>query len=199
MIVVAGLLVLASACIVDPDQRCGPNQTLSEFETCECNAASIWNTDQTECVPCRWDEVRVGSKCACRDGYVRHADGVRCEVDFAAGQPPPDAPPPAMTEVPETQDLSCADHGECGTNEYCRPIGDAAQCSAVPTGMGEPCESDQDCADYDATHCQTFGKVCLVSQCSMAPDDCPPDWGCCDLSTYGLDNVCVPVGTCPTN
>jgi hypothetical protein len=40
--------------------------------------------------------------------------------------------------------------------------------------------------------------ACLVQGCSLDPDDCFAGYECCDLSMFGIPQICVPKGTCPT-
>jgi hypothetical protein len=52
------------------------------------------------------------------------------------------------------------------------------------TGMMEPCATQADCAEYEATYCLTQmpdSNVCLIPDCSADPDDCPSPYLCCDL------------------
>ena len=68
---------------------------------------------------------------------------------------------------------------------------------AGPTGLGEACSSNDDCADYDADYCdQPPGSVgtCTVKDCNLDPDDCPLDYTCCEF-LYEPMNFCLPPET----
>lgn len=65
-----------------------------------------------------------------------------------------------------------------------------------PSGLGDPCSSDDECTG-DAGYCDTFmSQTCLVAGCSLDPDDCYMGYECCDLSMFGLGTLCVPEGGC---
>lgn len=65
----------------------------------------------------------------------------------------------------------------------------------LPSGMGETCGSDADCQGFEADYCLIeYGEeegVCTVKNCSIAPDDCPGGYGCCDFSIDGVPNFCA--------
>ncbi|MEQ8272811.1 MAG: hypothetical protein RMA76_42215 [Deltaproteobacteria bacterium] len=195
-VICLGLALVVSGCILDAEHRCGPNQVLTPDEACVCDDVSIWNSDGTACEPCPFDEVPVGGACACPEGLQRAADGVNCLL-APAPDPVAEAPPAPIENPPPVELARCEVHEDCEDGAYCRPEGEAASCRAIPTGMGETCASHADCAAFEAAYCVPQGDVCLVSGCSSDPDDCPPDWGCCGLSAFGFEDVCVPVGTCP--
>jgi hypothetical protein len=80
------------------------------------------------------------------------------------------------------------------------PDGDAGADAGGPTGLMEPCGSQDDCAGYDASFCNLLMEpnVCLIPDCTPSPDDCPADYFCCDFmaaieETAGLpDTLCIP-------
>ena len=66
-----------------------------------------------------------------------------------------------------------------------------------PTGEGQPCVSDADCAGFDASFCELFvSHTCLVRGCSVAPDSCSSGRECCDLTAFGLPTLCLGAGLC---
>lgn len=73
--------------------------------------------------------------------------------------------------------------------------------TSPPRGLGASCSSHDDCADYDATYCESIQLgQCLVRGCQLAPDDCYQGWECCDLSSFGFqDTLCLPEDSCPTD
>jgi len=82
----------------------------------------------------------------------------------------------------------CSDHEECGDGAFC----ESGACRPLPTGFGETCESDDDCAGFEASVCTVGhprGAKCTVANCTQ--DSCPPGSSCMDVSQF------VP-GTPPT-
>lgn len=58
------------------------------------------------------------------------------------------------------------------------------------TGLDEPCTSQSDCADYEASYC-LLGQVCTFEGCDVTP--CPDSWTCCGpCATSDNKNACVP-------
>ena len=62
-----------------------------------------------------------------------------------------------------------------------------------PTGLGEPCDSDEDCEGYEASLCAINplteeGQYCTLENCE--PADCPDGWQCCDcMAVSALESV----------
>ena len=75
---------------------------------------------------------------------------------------------------------------------------------AMPSGLGEMCTGNADCASFDATFCDSvMTHTCLVEKCATGENACPASWACCDFSALlaGL-SICVPEenltgGACP--
>ena len=65
----------------------------------------------------------------------------------------------------------------------------------LPTGMGEVCAGEEDCAGYEADYCLMQPGddegVCTVQDCSVDPDDCPDGYICCDFSIPAVPNFCA--------
>lgn len=84
--------------------------------------------------------------------------------------------------------------GKCVT---AMPDGGAGQADAAsqgePTGVGEPCESADDCADYDATFCLPQVNTCAVEKCATGENTCGSGTVCCDFSLLlaGM-SLCIP-------
>jgi hypothetical protein len=209
-LVVLGL----GACLYDSGDVCGPNQVLSALGVCECVAGAAPAEDGAGCTMCGENEVPTGTACTCIDGYARLAAGEPCA-----------ALPAGLGEPCDSEGAPCADatyslchaieattgyctSADCETSDDC-PSGYACSdeegggtyCQRPPTGQSVPCDSAQDCAGYDASYCETIqGHVCLVSGCTQSPGSCFEGWGCCDLSSFGLEEtLCVPEGQCPTD
>jgi hypothetical protein len=69
-----------------------------------------------------------------------------------------------------------------------------------PTGEGQPCASEADCAGFEASFCEIYvSRTCLVSGCSLSPDSCPAGEECCDVTAVGLvglPTLCLAAGLC---
>lgn len=70
--------------------------------------------------------------------------------------------------------------------------GDTDAEAAVPTGLGEPCKEQTQCAQYEASYCvvnmATQEGICTIQNCT---DNCPGDFVCCKLpASYG-GSVCI--------
>jgi hypothetical protein len=79
-----------------------------------------------------------------------------------------------------------------------------AMTASAPTGVGESCKTDADCAKYDATYCEALSlHVCLVDKCAKGENACGADTGCCDYSALLAGfSLCIPNdqldnGNCP--
>lgn len=139
------------------------------------------------------EEFGDAVKCVCTDGYAMTDEGcVKC----------------GRNETPTPNGCQCDDGFERASDGRCRRApqddacsDDAASCGseapATPTGVGQTCSSDADCADTDATFCETFmSHTCLVQGCS-GDEGCYAGAECCDLSRFGMPTLCVPEGSCP--
>lgn len=79
-----------------------------------------------------------------------------------------------------------ASEGDAGT-------GSGAEPEAPMSSLGKACTSNADCEGTDAEFCDTFVTMsCLVMGCELGGTDCPPGYGCQDLSTLGAaEPVCA--------
>ena len=54
----------------------------------------------------------------------------------------------------------------------------------APTGLGEPCQSDADCAGYEADFCavnpMSGDGYCTIEDCALG--ECPAPYLCCDCT-----------------
>jgi len=75
----------------------------------------------------------------------------------------------------------------------------ASDASHIATGLGATCQTSADCAQFDATYCETFqSHTCLIQNCVPDPSVCPMGWSCCETTTrFGLPTLCLPAGQCP--
>lgn len=210
---VASALVLG-ACLYDPDEPCSPYQERSEGGNCVCVADAVPRGPTEGCEPCGDNEVAAGTTCACVEGYARADAESPCEEVPAGLNVPCEVAGPGCAD--ETYDTchaieggegagyctsaGCAASDECPDGYACADEGGEPYCRRPPTGQGVACQSPDDCADFEATYCETFQlRVCLVEGCVLSPDSCHEGWTCCDLSPFGLDQtLCVPEGQCLT-
>ncbi len=75
---------------------------------------------------------------------------------------------------------------------------DASTDSGDPVGLGEPCtEAGGECAELEASYCTASSHspdgYCTIQDCLTKPDDCPPDYLCCDFDDAISDgpNFCA--------
>ncbi len=70
-----------------------------------------------------------------------------------------------------------------------------------PTGLGVECETDAECAGYDADFCAHDPTApggpgaCTIKDCAGIPDKCPDDLGlaCCRFEAVGgYPSMCIP-------
>jgi hypothetical protein len=72
-----------------------------------------------------------------------------------------------------------------------------------PTGVGEPCDSDADCAPFDAQFCALQTNTCLIDRCATGENDCGTGRACCDYSallaglSLCIDDADLNDGDCP--
>lgn len=61
-----------------------------------------------------------------------------------------------------------------------------------PSGIGVPCESEEDCSEYKADFCAGlmfgFERYCTISDCNDTTNSCPAGYFCC-ISTSILEDV----------
>jgi len=201
-----------TSCIYDADQRCGEGQVVYEDGTERCVCAEGWVPVEDGCVQCGSHEVSGASGCVCEDGYGRLDPTRDCEpcgdheITSAMGACECE-PGYARTSPEEACEEGSA--GGCSSDDDCTDEGEGARCDlratvpfcvAQPSGLNEPCTSDADCTDFEATYCDTFvTNSCLVQGCTLAPDNCFPGTECCDLTSVGIAiTLCVEEGECTT-
>lgn len=74
------------------------------------------------------------------------------------------------------------------------PLPEGGMGEPVVSGQGEPCSSQEDCADYDASYCTVgspVAEICALPDCSEG--DCPAGYTCTDLTAFmpGLPTLCL--------
>ena len=84
-----------------------------------------------------------------------------------------------------TDDKTTPNCGEstCVGDQYCDKTLSPAECRDYPTGQGMPCETQEDCAGYDADFCETYVSFsCLVKECDVELNNCSDDYLCCGFA-----------------
>jgi hypothetical protein len=200
--------LLAEACVYDGGDRCGDNQILLDSATCVCAPGYV--VSGPECVSCGENEVPSPTGCACIENYSRATPESPCEPRPGGLGDPCDAQTPCTNPSFDHCQMGSAASGYCTssgcaatvdcTGGYaCDTAGSPSFCKRPPVGAGKMCSSPADCADGDATFCDTFmTQSCLVMGCTVTPNDCFEGTECCDLSAFGLPApICVAPGSCP--
>ncbi|MDD5306173.1 MAG: hypothetical protein PHU25_02520 [Deltaproteobacteria bacterium] len=112
----------------------------------------------------------------CQSGYLFHPENGSCQPIEDGG-----------TDS-ETSNL------DAGNPDAGNP--DGGDTGDLPTGLGESCTDNEQCADYEADYCAinplTQEGFCTVENCTVSPDDCPQGYRCCDSpESYGQPNLCI--------
>lgn len=202
--IVLGLI--ASGCVLDSKDMCGPNQVIwGDDEVCVCADGYAYTPEG--CVQCGEHEISSPNGCVCGAGYGRRGADQACE------------PIPEGIGTPCTVDADClnATYSHCQvspigegycTNQNCTTDADCgggyqcvadspSYCRRKPVGAGDACASDADCVGTEALYCDGFfTHTCLERDCSKTPDSCFTGTECCDLARYFLPKLCVAQGQC---
>lgn len=89
---------------------------------------------------------------------------------------------------------SCTNSGHCESDYYCNLSLKPPACEPRLTAndYGKPCNSQDDCAQFDAKFCdEMVANFCKVSNCDLKSDNCPVGFKCCDGSWIGWPNMCL--------
>lgn len=130
----------------------------------------------------RDQEKNAYDLCVCMEGF-RLSDSNRCV-------------PCGANERSEGNLCECKPGLSRDAQGVCTSVPDGG--AAPPSGQGEPCETAQDCADKEASYCETLqAHVCLVPDCEVGGQGCSEGFSCCDLTTFELPTLCVREGSCP--
>ena len=197
------LTVMAVGCVLDPDDRCGPNQVAWEGdERCVCAPGSAYTPDG--CVPCGEHEVVTPTGCSCDTGFSRGGDGVCAEVVGGIGTACTTDAECANPAYPHCQtspggnyctSLNC--EAGCDADFSCNLAASPSYCLRPPTGNGNACTSDADCAGKDANYCELFvSHTCLVNNCTASPDSCFTGSECCEFPGTPIPSLCLAEGLC---
>lgn len=204
-----GVAQLFGGCLYDADARCRENQELSSSDhTCVCvdGAVQIGNS----CVMCAENEVPGDGECVCDEGYERNGAGVCVSALAGFGEACTDD-----SDCPEVGAERCVDTDngsictvDCETAADCpSPAGceiDAAEpfCVPGPSGFDVPCTSTDECAEFDASYCETMLENKCKVTCKDDPGVCHGDFACCDYSSLIGAALCISPrdleeGACP--
>lgn len=102
----------------------------------------------------------------------------------------------------------CAEGQSIVASRCMTPVSDAGadasdSAGEEPTGVGAYCDTDADCAGYDAKYCAVQTHGCLVKGCATGEGTCPSRAVCCDYSALLAGfSLCLPSeqltdGQCP--
>lgn len=192
-----------AGCVIDPDDKCGPNQVLwGDDDRCVC--AEGFGYTATGCVACGENEVSVllTGTCSCAEGYARDGAtgpcepipmdiGVACTTDADCNAAFPHCQPHDLGSY--CTSTGCTTTGDCEAGYACDTTATPSYCKRPPVGLLQPCESDADCEGTEALYCDTFfSHACLVRDCSLQANDCFEGNLCCDGSPYSIPNLCLP-------
>jgi len=199
--------IIPSACLYDPDDRCGPNQVSISNDRCACVEGYV--PGENGCIACGENEVASNGACSCAEGFARASDTEPCE------------PPPGELGVEcDTESKPCPDekyslcHVTDGSSGYCTNSctnsedcdggyrcqdGPESFCRRPPVGLSQPCDSDEECAGFEATACEAVqSHQCLVPCAAGDTGGCFVGDACCAFP--GPFVVCVPADACiPAN
>jgi hypothetical protein len=198
----------APGCLYDSDSRCGDNQS---FDGTRCVCSEGFGLVNATCQACGDHAVGSADGCTCETGYMRLTTDGPCEADTALGEPC--ASDADCTEARYPYCRIEADGGYCtssGCTTYADCVGDygcntretPSFCERPPSGLGTPCTSSTECADFAAPYCETvIAHSCLVNDCKVDPNKCHGDWVCCDIALLS-QSLCMPPseltdGACP--
>lgn len=198
------------ACVYDDAQPCGDGQVLDhEYLRCVCAPGSAYTP--AGCIACGANEMADAQGCSCAEGYVRSALDAACEpapsgLGEACDDDTPCTDPTynrcelSTTGVRYCTNAGCAGPGDCQGGYACDTSDVPSVCRRPPLGQGRACQTSEDCADTEATYCDSFvTRSCLVQGCTLAPNDCFTGTECCDLSGFNVPQpICVAEGMCPT-
>jgi hypothetical protein len=192
---------LLSSCLIDTNNRCGPNQTFDDDIGCSCVAGAV--PKEQGCQLCVANEVAKGSNCECAPGFARNPATKLCEAETVSRCTP--ACSGDKTRCVPSNDgggycaaEGCTSNAACGAGETCALWDKKPYCMRAPLGFGAACTAPTDCTGKDAEFCETFmSHVCLVKDCDLVLQNCPAANKCCAVAFYGV-NLCLPADVgCP--
>lgn len=176
---------LASGCVLDPDDRCGPYQTLwGDDQRCICEDGAAYTP--TGCVPCKENEVVTPAGCACLPGFGRANAAELCA-------------PCGEHEVSSVTGCIC----EAGFSRAAL----GAPCTDLDLGgAGSACSSDAECMNVTFSRCQlrSNGTGYCTNQGCTTNADCAQGFSCigssspstCRLPPDGAGRPCATPQDC---
>jgi hypothetical protein len=194
-------------CLYDADDRCSPGTVLFGGTVCVCAEGSVL-TDEG-CLVCGENEVAGAGACVCASGFSRASEGAPCEsapsalgtaCDTAASAPCTDATYTVCHVTSGTAGYcteGCVSSAECEGGFACEATAAPSYCRRPPTGAGQTCAVDADCAGTEATLCENRMSNRCVVVCDPTASDCFPGTQCCDFTMFGAPApFCLPDGSC---
>jgi hypothetical protein len=205
-----GALVFTGAlflgCLYDADDRCSPGTALIDGIVCVCAEGSVL-TDEG-CVACGENEVAASGACVCASGFSRASEGAPCAAGPStlgvacdtASAPCTDATYDVCHVTSGTAGYcteGCASSADCEGGFACDVAATPPYCRRPPTGAGQTCATDADCAGTEATLCESRMSHQCVVVCDPAASECFPGMKCCDFTMFGAPApFCLPDGSC---
>jgi len=200
--------LLQSGCLVDSAHRCGSHQVLQN-DLCICDPG--YGLFGTACQACGENEVGSNDGCQCAAGFGRSDATEPCAATASLGQSCSRDSDCAdavfafcapLLEGGYCTNPDCTSSMECKNGYSCNARGTRSFCERPPTGVGQSCETSDDCAGLEASYCEsTLSHSCLKNACKADPAICPGDWVCCDIALI-RESLCLPPsqvvgGQCP--
>ena len=94
--------------------------------------------------------------------------------------------------------VTCASNDDCEEDQYCDLSLESPSCVMTPSGVGQPCTSHDDCANFQADYCDaTISQICLVQGCDIQLENCSPGYKCCDFHGLADWDVSLCIDTAP--
>ena len=201
----------ASSCLYHSSDRCDPGQIYDDKAgLCECDNSIGQVTGEHGCVTCGDHQVVKADACVCDDNYELvgtacqlkpQALGIACTADKDCTDSKYDTCHIGTGSDGYCTNTGCKDDSGCDSGYACDISATPAYCARPPSGDGQACASNADCAGTDATFCENImTKVCYVEGCSLTTNDCFIGKECCDLTgpSGGLykKQICVKAGSC---
>lgn len=157
-------------CVLDPDDRCGPYQTIwGDNERCVCEDGAAYTP--TGCVPCGENEVVTPNGCGCAMGFARASASEACA-------------PCGEHEVTSASGCICeVGFGRAAPGEPCAELEGG--------GAGSPCGNDAECMNPTYPHCHvrsTGAGYCTNLGCT-GNGECSPGFTC--VSSSSSPSVCL--------
>ena len=196
---------LSYGCLYDEDDRCSAGQWLFDGAVCVCGEGSVLT--EAGCVPCGENEVPGVSACDCAPGFSRAAADAPCTAAPSTLGVACDATTPcadAAYGVCQAANGSagycteaCTTSDDCEGGYACDTAATPPYCRRPPSGAGRSCTDSTECADTEATLCESFMLHQCVVVCDPTAPDCFPGTQCCDFTMFGAPApLCLPLGAC---